>query len=587
MAAQELLKRSQHFSTPAASTRARPPRSTRCSTLTGVPAHSDAPASSLIREAIDLKRFPWIRPLVAAYAADFSSVAGLFAGNPADPAAWTQTIARVQQAPRDRAGLARVLAAQLERRGAPAHARAAATRLADRETVAVVTGQQAGLFGGPLYTLLKAVTAIRLARKVSARHGIAAIPVFWVEAEDHDWEEVRTSRVLDADMALREITLAPLEGAGERPVASLVLDDGIGLALDTLEQVLPPTEFTAELVARLRAHYRPGQRMGTAFAAWLDDLLGRYGLVVFEAADPAAKPLVASLFSRELDSPCRTAHFAKTTGDLMRQLGHEPQVDPADDSVALFYLGTGTRVSIKRRDDGYAVGDRVWPLEDLRQEAVRHPERFSPNVLLRPVVQDHLFPTVCYVAGPSELAYQAQLGAIYRDFGVEMPLLYSRANATLLDSAAVRFLEKYQLPLESLQPHDEAALNRLLQDQLPAELEGGFVATTEDIRARVEALKAAIAAVDPTLTGAADTTIERMQDTLKHLHAKVISASKRRHDTLRRQFTRSQALAFPDGHPQERVVDLAFFLNRYGQGLCDRLIEGLPLDMGRHVVLTP
>ena len=578
---QKLLKRSQHFTT-------RPNRlPSLCSKLTGVPAHPDVPASTIIRDAIDLRRFPWIRPLVSAYSTDFSSVAGLFSGNPADPAAWTQTLARVQQSPRDRAGLARLLGAQLERRGAPAHARAAATRLADRETVAIVTGQQAGLFGGPLYTLLKAVTAIRLARKVSARHGIAAIPVFWVEAEDHDWEEVRTCRVLDAELALHEISLDSLEGAGTRPVSSLVIDDGIGDALGALEQALPATEFRDDVMARLRAHYRPGQRMGTAFAAWLDDLLGRYGLVVFEAADPAAKPLVASLFAKELDTPCRTTHFAKTTGDTMRHLGHEPQVEPGDDSVALFYMGGGDRVSIKRRDNGYAIGDVVRPLADVQQEAAEHPERFSPNVLLRPLVQDRLFPTVCYVAGPSELAYQAQLGAIYQDFGVEMPLLYPRANATLLDSAAVRFLEKYQLPFESLQPHDEAALNRLLQSQLPPGLEDGFVATADDVRARIEALKVAIASVDPTLAGAADTTVERMQDTLRHLHAKVISASKRKDDTLRRQFTRTQALAFPEGHPQERIVDLAFFLNRYGQALCERLIEGLPLDMGKHFLVTP
>ncbi len=551
-----------------------------------MPAHSDAPPGSLIRDAIDLRRFPWIRPLVAAYSSDFSSVASLFAGNPAEPAAWTDAITRAKRAPRDRAGLARVVAAQLERRGAPAHARAAATRLADADTVAIVTGQQAGVFGGPLYTLLKAVTAIRLARQVAARHGIVAIPVFWVEAEDHDWEEVRTCRVLDADLALREITLDTLDGAGHRPVARLTLDDGIGDALDALEQLLAPTAFTADLMERLRRHYRPGQSMSTAFASWMDDLLGRYGLVVFEAADPAAKPLVARLFTRELESPCRTTKFARATGDAMRALGHEPQVDPADDSVALFYMGDGNRTAIKRREDQYLLGEALLPQADVRAEAEAHPERFSPNVLLRPVVQDLLFPTVCYVAGPSELAYQAQLGAIYRDFGVDMPLLYPRANATLLDSAGVRFLEKYQLPLEALQPHDEAALNRLLQSQLPAGLEEGFVALTADVRGRIDALRPLIQSVDPTLSGAADTTIDRMQDTLRHLHTKVISASKRKDDTLRRQFTRTQALAFPDGHPQERIVDLAFFLNRYGQALCDRLVEGLPLDMGRHYVVT-
>lgn len=522
---------------------------------------------------------------MAAYSSDFTSVASLFSGNPADPEAWTQAIARVQQSPHDRAGINRVIAAQLERRNAPAHARSAAARLADASTVAIVTGQQAGLFGGPLYTLLKAVTAIRLARKVSAQHGIAAIPVFWVEAEDHDWDEVRTARVLDADLALREIALDDLEGAGSRPVASLILDDGIGDALGALEAALPQTEFTADVMARLRTHYRPGQGMGAAFACWLDDLLGRYGLVVFEAADPAAKPLVKDLFSRELEAPCRTAQFAKHTGEAMRALGHDPQVQPGDDSVALFYLGDGERHAIKRRDDGYALGETVRPQDDVRKEAAEHPERFSPNVLLRPVVQDRLFPTICYVAGPSELAYQAQLGAIYQDFGVEVPLLYPRANATLLDSAAVRFLDKYDIPFEALQPHDESALNRLLESQLPPGVEDALQAAAAEIRARLEVLKAAMPAIDPTLVGAADTTLERMQETLKHLHTKIIHASKRKDDTLRRQFTRTQALAFPEGHPQERIVDLAFFLNRYGQALCDRLLEGLPLEMGQHYVV--
>jgi bacillithiol biosynthesis cysteine-adding enzyme BshC len=541
----------------------------------------------LIRDAIDLRRFPWIRPLVAAYSSNFPSVASLFAGNPGDPAAWTQTIQRVQQSPRNRAALAKVVSAQLERRGAHTHARAAATRLADSDTVAIVTGQQAGVFGGPLYTLLKAVTAIRLARRLSLAYGIAAIPVFWVEAEDHDWEEVRTARTLDADLALRDLTLSDLDGAGERPVASLTLDEGINDTLAELEAALAPTEFTDDLLTRLRTHYRPGQRMGTAFASWMDDLLGRYGLVVFEAADPAAKPLVAPLFVKELEAPCRTTHYAKSTGAEMAALGHAPQVEPGDDAVALFYMGDGGRVAIKRRDEGYAIGDLVRSAEELQQEAAAHPERFSPNVLLRPVVQDRLFPTVCYVAGPSELAYQAQLGAIYQHFGVEVPLLYPRANATIVDAAAVRFLEKYHVPLEALQPNDEAALNRLLMSQLPEGLEDAFGSTQAELHRRIESLKAAVSAVDPTLSGAADTTYDRMQDTLKHLHAKVISASKRKDDTLRRQFVRTQALTFPQGHPQERIVDLVFFLNRYGQAICDRLIEGLPLDMGKHYVVQP
>jgi uncharacterized protein YllA (UPF0747 family) len=207
-------------------------------------------------------------------------------------------------------------------------------------------------------------------------------------------------------------------------------------------------------------------------------------------------------------------------------------------------------------------------------------------VLLRPVVQDRLFPTACYVAGPAELAYQAQLLGVYREFGVEPPLLHSRATATLADGAALRFLERSGLPLESLQGRDEAVLNAWLSSQLPADIERSIAETDRLVAERLDALKAAVAAVDPTLGGAADTTRDRMRETLKTLHGKVVQAAKRKDDTLRRQFHRTRALVFPDGDPQERSLNVAFFANRYGLDLGTRLLETLPEETDRHYVLA-
>ena len=160
-------------------------------------ASSQTAVSGAVRSAIDVRRFPWIRPLVGAYTHDFASVAPLFAGDPADPAAWRQTIARVQQAPRDRRTVAAMLRRQLERRGAPDQAQQAVAILEDPSSVAIVTGQQAGVFGGPLYTLLKAVTAIQLARRVREEFATPAVAIFWIDAEDHDWAEIRSAEVLD------------------------------------------------------------------------------------------------------------------------------------------------------------------------------------------------------------------------------------------------------------------------------------------------------------------------------------------------------------------------------------------------------
>ena len=543
-----------------------------------------SPASGRI--GIDVRQFGWFRPLTGEYAYNFPAVAPLYAGDPASPDAWRAAIAaRARVRPRT-SDIARIVAAQQARRGAPPAAREAAARLAEDRSVALVTGQQAGAFGGPLFTLLKAITALQLARRTAREHGVPAVAVFWVDAEDHDWDEVGSCTVLDAGFQPRTIAIPEPPGAGALPVASLRLDERIGPVIDSLASSLPPSDFTADVVAALRDAYVPGAGMADAFARWLEGLLGPYGLVVFDSSDPQAKPLVSQVFTRELQEPGGTASLATAAGDALASRGHEPQVTPAADSVALFYLDGNGRRPVRRQGSGFSAGDTTFTADALVREAADRPERFSPNVLLRPIVQDALFPTIAYVAGPSELAYLGQLGGVYARFGVPMPLMYPRATATLIDSAAARFLAKYRMPLGELQPQDEAALNRLLQSQLPAEVEESLRAADEAARRAMQRVIDAMPALDPPLAGAARTTLGRMEHDLRALHNKVIQAAKRRDETLRRQFTRAQAQIFPLGHPQERTLAVVFFLNRYGHALVDRLLEDLPLDLGRHWLLT-
>jgi bacillithiol biosynthesis cysteine-adding enzyme BshC len=541
----------------------------------------------MLRDRIPFHRFPWIRPLVEAYVHAFPTVASLFEGDPADPTVWRSMIARAQAHASGRELMAGVLERQLRRRGAAGPAIDAAASLNRPETVVIITGQQAGLFGGPLYTLLKAVTTVQLARHVREQYGVATVPVFWVDAEDHDWDEVRTAHLLTREAALTSVSLDDLDGCRSRPVGTLRLNGSAASTVDQLAAELPPTEFTSDLVETLRRRYATGETVGSAFAGWMDDLLGAEGLVVFEANDPEAKPLAAGLFVEELAHPVRTARLARETGARMTALGHAPQVEPAEDAVGLFYLDEQGRRSIRYREGQFLVGDEPRDPSALQAEAAADPARFSPNVLLRAIVQDRLFPSVAYVAGPAELAYQAQLRPVYEAFGVPAPLLCSRASATLLDAAAVRFLDKQGLPLEALQPQDESALNRLLEAQLPPSLERTFLDTERHIAELAAGLKQTLTPIDPTLAGAVDTTVERVRETFRTLHNKIVQASKKKDETLRRQFMRTRALAFPGGQPQERLLCLAFFINRYGPTLPSRLIEALPPIIDAHYVLTP
>jgi bacillithiol biosynthesis cysteine-adding enzyme BshC len=549
-----------------------------------VSTNSTAGESSL-RIPVDVRRFPWIRRFAADYAYDFSAVAPFFSGNPSDRAAWAQAIARAQAHDRRRTEIASIVGAQQRLRSAPPRAIEAGQALGGPKTVAIVTGQQAGLFGGPLFTLLKALTALRLAEQVARDHHVPTVAVFWIDAEDHDWDEVRVCTVLDEGLTPRTIALPRTLMVDPAPVAAVRLDDSILTALHELEVALPATEFRPQLLADLRQAYAPGAGMADAFGRWLERVLGDRGLIVFDGADPAAKPLAGGIFAGELSTPGETAKLAGVAGADLLARGYHSQVQGPDGSLALFHLDGG-RQPIRQRNGQFMVGEQTYQAAALVREATEHPVSFSPNVLLRPIVQDTLFPTACYVAGPNELAYLGQLRGVYERFGVPMPLVYPRASATLVDSAALRFLNKYQLPLEALQPQDEAALNELLRLRIPSAVEDAFAGASQAIDAQMTQLTTVLPALDPTLEGAAKSTLGRMQHDLQTLHGKVIQAAKRRDDILRRQYMRTRALAFPGGQPQERMIGFISFLNQYGPALVERLNEELPLEMGRHWIVS-
>jgi bacillithiol biosynthesis cysteine-adding enzyme BshC len=307
--------------------------------------------------------------------------------------------------------------------------------------------------------------------------------------------------------------------------------------------------------------------------------------VVYDASDRASKAIASGVFATEIATPGETGKLAADAGAHLVSRGYHSQVTSQDDGVALFHLDGGRR-SIRRQGGDFMIGDARIASAALAKDATDSPTSFSPNVLLRPIVQDTLFPTICYVPGPNELAYLGQLRAIYDRFGVPMPLMYPRTSATLLDSAAMRFLSKYGLPLEALQPQDESALNQLLESQIPPVVEASFTGAAEAIDASMQSLIDALPGLDPTLEGAARSTLGRMQHDLQTLRNKMIQAAKRRDETLRRQYIRTRALAFPDGHAQERTIGFVSFLNQYGPALVDRLEEELPLDMGHHWIVA-
>ncbi len=535
---------------------------------------------------IDIHHFPWIKALSIDYSSAYTRLSEFFPGNPADEETWIKALSNTQNFRRQRDRLVKLLTAQQKRREAPKEALLATQKLKNKETVAILTGQQAGLFGGPLFTLLKAITAIQLSRHVSNKFNVVAVPVFWIDSEDHDWDEIRTSQLLNSELELKKISLSDRPESRDHASGSIVLGKEITEALRILEETLPVTEFTEKLLVNLKKSYYQETTMGEAFGKLLESILGHHGLVVYDSSDSASKPLVAKIFTDEIENIGRTNRLVEETGKLLEAKGYHSQVRPTEGNLALFLLEK-KRSPIRYEKGNYLVGGKKETLESLSCKITQQPELFSPNVLLRPIIQDALFPTVCYVAGPGELAYLAQLGSTYESFQIPMPVIYQRASATLIDANSTRFIDKYKIPIEQLQAHDERVLNDLIANLLPASVEKEFQETADSINNSFERLTRNLSKIDSTLAGASHATLNRMQDNLNKLRGKTTQASKRKNEVLRRQFLHAKNQAFPEGKPQERSLGFIYFLNRYGPSLIDTLDKSLALDMGKHWVLTP
>jgi bacillithiol biosynthesis cysteine-adding enzyme BshC len=531
---------------------------------------------------VEWRNLPGIPSLFRDYVADFGRVAGFFRGNPREAGRFREAADAILAHPRPRAAVATILARQNAGLGAPPAALANAARLGEAGALAVLTGQQVGLFGGPLYTLYKALTAVRLAARLAAELGAPVVPVFWMAAEDHDLAEIDHAGILDASDRAQTIRVPLAPQGGAVLPANLRLDGAVQEAHAGLAAGLPPTAFRDEALAALAAAYAPGRTWAEAFGRWLAALVGRHGLVLVDPSDPEVKRLWAPLFAREVaDAPRSSARLGEATAAL-RALGHHGPIGARADGLNLFLLD-GQRSALRLGPGGVEVKGQAAPLAraELLALARQAPERLSPNVALRPVAQDSLFPTLAYVGGPAEVAYFAQLGGVYAHFGIPMPLVVPREGLTLLEGKVERLLGRHGLTLPDALADVEGLLGRLVARHLPPELTTALAEGRGAVEAAFARIEPLVRQADPTLEPTARQALGHVKGQLDLLEKKVRQALKRRSDELRGQAERLHAHCFPFGMLQERGLSPIAFLARYGPGLLDALlatIEGAGWD---------
>ncbi len=424
-------------------------------------------------------------------------------------------------------------------------------KLAGGEVLAVTTGQQPGLFTGPLYTIYKALSVIALARRLERDRGVRVVPVFWVAGDDHDFAEANHATFLNTGGDLARIVLR--ERPADAPLLPLAREhcgDEIRAALEQLKTGTPDTEFKTDVLRWLETAYRPEATLADACAEALNALLGSQGLAVFRAHDRGAKQAAAPWVLRGLDHTL------------------------ADGYTPVFVEAAQGRDRLEPNGDAYRTrrsGER-FTRADLAGVAREAPERLSPNVLLRPVIEAALLPTVAYAGGPAELKYLPEAAPLYQSLGVAPQAPVPRWSGVMVEGRVEKLMERHRLDLTAFAGQPGELEARLVRDELPPEAVATLTTLRQGIEEQYGRLLESVTKIDPTLERTVQSARNAALSGAQAIEKKLIASLKRLEgDTLVRQIARARAVVYPEGQPQERVLTLASFLIRYGPGLLDAL----------------
>jgi bacillithiol biosynthesis cysteine-adding enzyme BshC len=458
----------------------------------------------------------------------------------------------------------------------PASARAL-ERVARERGLVVTTGQQAGLFTGPLYALYKALTAVRLAARLEEALGIPVLPVFWIASEDHDWDEVGHAHVVDLENRLQRIEVAaPIDlSAQSPPIFRLAFGEDVADAVAALDRATPDSEFKDDLLTPLAAAYAPAANVATAFEVALGDLLRETPLCLVQASSPWIKARSRPVLAREWERRREVAERLERWDADLRAAGYEPQVAIAPGATNLFLEGPAGRDRVLLDGDGARLrrSDLRLSEGDLAHRLEQAPDRVSPNVLLRPVVESALLPVVATVGGPSEISYFAQTPPLFEVHEVPPPPIVPRASFRLVEARIERALEKTGVAVEALSAGAEAVARDLARGHRPPEIEAALARLRDAIAADLDR-------IDPSLEGAVGRARTAAEKALHELEGKITSSVKRRDETLLEQLRKAAAHLAPLAQPQERVLNAYPYLIRYGRALIDQIAARirLPLD---------
>jgi len=467
---------------------------------------------------------------------------------------------------------------------------AALARLESPDALAVTSGQQPALFGGPLYTVYKALAAAALADQLEQQWGRPVVPVFWLANDDHDFAEAREASWLDAAGTLvrRGLAERPAD-APLTPMSGLIMGPELEEILTHFESGVRDFPHGHAAVAWLGRHFVPGRTLGAAFGGALAELLAPFGIVCFDSSHPAAKAAMATLLLGALRRAEDLDRRLEARARALAAAGTPSPVSVGEGAAVVFLEGEAGRDRLIIAPGGFTTrrSGSFHTLAELSAIATHEPSRLSPNVLLRPVVESALLPTVAYVAGPGELAYLPAAQPLYDALEVTRQPPVPRWSGVLVEPRVDRVLRKFDASLEELLRDDEAVERRHIQGALPAELVDAAEHLRRAIETEYDRIRQGATDIDPTL--------ERPIGRLRHeaiagvdrAVGKIERHLRRRVLTELEQIARARTSVRPGGRPQERVLGVPGFLARYGPGFLEEASAVIREWYSRTLVATP
>ena len=450
--------------------------------------------------------------------------------------------------------------------------------------LAAVTGQQVGLFGGPLFSIFKALTAVKLAEEATAS-GVECVPIFWLATEDHDLAEVNHVSLV-SEAGSPERLAVDCHGVEDAPVGTIQLGPEIAPVVERAAALLGDSEVTAWL----REAYRPGETMGSAFARLMARLFSEWGVILLDQADQEFHEIARPILRQAVERSGEINDSLLARGKALLAAGYHQQVKVTPSTTLLFEFKNGVRTPVRRKSNGangseFVIGEESISARDLIERVEKNPDKFSPNVLLRPVLQDYLLPTLTYTGGAAEVAYFAQVGVVYEKLLGRVTPVLPRFSATLVEPKAQRLLEKYRLTLPDLFHGPEKLRETLAARTLPSDLQTRFAEAKAALEASMSSIRETLARLDTTLVDAASNAEEKMKYQLTQLEARAARAEAQRNEVVTRHAESLSTALYPNKALQEREIAGVSFVARYGPALLRDLYETIHTDCHDHQVI--